>query len=216
MHKDNTPIYNVNRQVVNFKDFHPEEEKPELDRIKKSYKKNELEKGQKEKKYKFNNVTRKLDDLDKSEVEDKLDSLKESIDHNSNWKEFKEFLLYMDFDLYDGENQLHDKFIEICNTKLSPSEKSEKICSYIEDGWGLYDGYKETKTFLKNLISKSESVKENNQHDDFRKEAEDILHSCEKCFMEDGPNSMDTVISLSDAIDAITKYLIDQDYFNNR
>lgn len=136
MHKDNTPIYNVNRQVVNFKDFHPEEEKPELDKIKKSYKKNELEKSQKEKKYKFNNVTRKLDDLDKSEIENKLGAIEEGL------------------------------------------------------------------------------IKENIE--EFRKEAEDILHSCEKYFMEDGPNSMDTVISLSDAIDAITKYLIDQDYFNNR
>jgi hypothetical protein len=160
-YKDNTPTYNVNRKVVNFKDFDPKSEKEELETIKKSYKKNELEKGQKERKTKYNKITRKLDDLDKSEVEDKLDSLKESIDHSSNWKEFKEFLYHMDFDLYDGEKQLHNKFVEICNMKLSPSEKSEKICSYMEDSWGLYDSYRETKVFLENLISKSESVKEN-------------------------------------------------------
>lgn len=57
-------------------------------------------------------------------------------------------------------------------------------------------------------------IKENIE--EFRKEAEEILHSCEKYFMEDGHRSMDTVISLSDAIDAITKYLVDQDYLNNR
>lgn len=79
MHKDNTPIYNVNRQVVNFKDFHPEEEKPELNKIKKSYKKTDLDVHRKERKYKFNNITRKLDDLDKSEVEDKLEVLEEGV-----------------------------------------------------------------------------------------------------------------------------------------
>ncbi len=36
-YKDNTPTYNVNRKIVNFKDFNPEEEKQELQKIKKIY-----------------------------------------------------------------------------------------------------------------------------------------------------------------------------------
>ena len=124
MHKDNTPTYNVNRDIVNFKDFDPEKEEIELKDLKKSYKKNELEKGQKERKYKFNKVTRKQDDLDKSEVEDKLDSIKEDI-----------------------------------------------------------------------------------QFDDYRKEAESILENCERYFMENSPNSTDTVISLSAAIDSVAWHL---------
>ena len=78
-YKDTNPTYNVNRNIVNFKDFNKESEESELSKIKRSYKKNELEIGQKERKYKYNKVTHKLDDMDRSEVEDKLDSMKESI-----------------------------------------------------------------------------------------------------------------------------------------
>jgi hypothetical protein len=72
-YKDTNPTYNVNRNIVNFKDFDSEGEKSELKKMKRSYKKNELEIGQKERKYKYNKVTRKLDDMDKSEVVDKLE-----------------------------------------------------------------------------------------------------------------------------------------------
>lgn len=78
-YKDTNPTYNVNRNIVNFKDFNKESEESELSKIKRSYKKNELEIDQKERKYKYNKVTHKLDDMDRSEVEDKLDSMKESI-----------------------------------------------------------------------------------------------------------------------------------------
>ncbi len=132
-YKDNTPTYNVNRKVVNFKDFDPKSEKDELNKVKKSYKKTDLDVHRKERKYKFNRATRKLDDLDKSEVEDKL-----------------------------------------------------------------------------------EVIEENSTFEEFKIEAEEILNSCEKYSMEDGPNSMDTVISLSDAIDAIANYLVNQDSFNSR
>ena len=132
-YKDNTPTYNVNRKVVNFKDFDPKSEKDELNKVKKSYKKTDLDVHRKERKDKFNRATRKLDDLDKSEVEDKL-----------------------------------------------------------------------------------EVIEENSTFEEFKIEAEEILNSCEKYSMEDGPNSMDTVISLSDAIDAIANYLVNQDSFNSR
>lgn len=130
-YKDNTPTYNVNRRVVNFKDFDPKSEGEELEIVKKSYKKNELEKGQKERKTKYNRVTHKLDDLDKSEVEDKLDSLKESL-----------------------------------------------------------------------------------QLEDCRKEAESILENCKRYFMEDSPGSTDTVISLSDAIEAVANHIYSKNDFD--
>ncbi len=128
MYKDNTPTYNVGRQIVNFKDFDPKSEETELKQIKKSYKKNELDKGQKEKKTKYNKVTHKLDTLDKSEVIDKLDSITETI-----------------------------------------------------------------------------------QFEECRKKAELILSDCTKYSMEDGPNSMNTVISLSDAIEAVTNHLCNRE-----
>lgn len=79
-YKDTNPTYNVNRRVVNFKDFNKESEDQELSKLKRSYKKNELEVGQKERKYKYNKVTRKLDDMDKSEVQDKLEESAQNLD----------------------------------------------------------------------------------------------------------------------------------------
>lgn len=79
-HKDTNPTYNVNRKIVNFKDFNKESEESELSKIKRSYKKNELEISQKERKYKYNKVTHKLDDMDKSEVEDKLEESIQNLD----------------------------------------------------------------------------------------------------------------------------------------
>lgn len=78
-YRQSTPTFNTDRKVINFKDFDIDSEKIELDKIKKSYKKNELEVGQKEKKYKYNKVTRKLDDMDIDEVNDKIESLDEQI-----------------------------------------------------------------------------------------------------------------------------------------
>lgn len=78
-YRQSTPTFNTDRKVINFKDFDIDSEKIELDKIKKSYKKNELEVGQKEKKYKYNKVTRKLDDMDIGEVNDKIESLDEQI-----------------------------------------------------------------------------------------------------------------------------------------
>ena len=63
--------------VFNFKNFNKESEEEELKAIKRSFKKNELEIGQSERKYKFNKVTRKMDDMSKSEVEGKLDDSQE-------------------------------------------------------------------------------------------------------------------------------------------
>jgi hypothetical protein len=65
--------FNSNRKIVNFKDFNPSEEKEELKDIKRGFKKNELEIGQKERKYKYNKVTHKLDDMSQLDVEDSLD-----------------------------------------------------------------------------------------------------------------------------------------------
>ncbi len=76
-YKDNTPNYNTNGNVFNFKNFNKKSEEEELKAIKRSFKKNELEIGQSERKYKFNKVTRKMDDMSKSEVEGKLDDSQE-------------------------------------------------------------------------------------------------------------------------------------------
>jgi hypothetical protein len=82
MHRDNTPTFNSgNRKVVNFKDFiqNPSDEKEELKDIKKSFTKNDKEIGLKQHKYKFNKVTRKMDDLVEDEVDDRLEVFEENL-----------------------------------------------------------------------------------------------------------------------------------------
>ena len=73
--------YNVNRKVVTFGDFsnNIESEKEELKKVRRSTVPNTPD-GQQHignGRYKFNKVTRKMDDLSPAEVQDKLDSIDE-------------------------------------------------------------------------------------------------------------------------------------------
>lgn len=77
-YKDNTPTFNVNRKVVNYKDFlsNVEAEKEELKKVRRSTKPNsEDQQHVGNSRYKFNNVTRKMDDLSPEQVQDKIDSI---------------------------------------------------------------------------------------------------------------------------------------------
>jgi len=83
MNRDNTPIFNVNRKVANFKDFLENEpsEMEELTKIKRQTKPNSTD-GQQiigNHKVKYNKVTHKLDtNLDPEMIDDKIDALEES------------------------------------------------------------------------------------------------------------------------------------------
>lgn len=81
MNRDNTPTFNVNRKVVNFKDFsaNPNAEKEELKKMDRQNKPNsdEHQKNFANSRYKFNNTTRKMDDLSPAEIEDKIDAIEE-------------------------------------------------------------------------------------------------------------------------------------------
>ena len=80
-YKDNTPTYNVNRKVVNFKDFldNPNAEKEELEIMDRQNKPNtdDQQKNMANSRYKFNNTTRKMDDLSPAEIKDKIDAIEE-------------------------------------------------------------------------------------------------------------------------------------------
>jgi len=89
-YKDNTPTFNVNRKVVNFKDFlaNPNAEKEELKKIDRQNKPNtdDQQKNMANSRYKFNHTTRKMDDLSPSEIEDKIEAiegLEEGINNDS-------------------------------------------------------------------------------------------------------------------------------------
>ena len=80
-YKDNTPTFNINRKVVNFKDFsaHPNAEKEELKKMDRQNKPNtdDQQKNMANSRYKFNSTTRKMDDLSPAEIEDKIDAIEE-------------------------------------------------------------------------------------------------------------------------------------------
>jgi len=79
--KDNTPTFNVNRKVVNFKDFSKdiESEKEELDKIKRQNKPNsERQKLIGNTRIKYNKVTHKMDwNLSPDMVKGKIDAIEE-------------------------------------------------------------------------------------------------------------------------------------------
>lgn len=73
--------------------------------------------------------------------------------YESHWSKFKNWLSEKDFDFYDGEEELYNKFMEIANDdNFSSEEKADHICSYLEDKWGLYDGYNDTWDYLELLF----------------------------------------------------------------
>lgn len=80
-YKDNTPTFNVNRKVVNFKDFsaNPNAEKEELKKMDRQNKPNtdDQQKNMANSRYKFNNTTRKMDDLSPAEIEDKIEAIED-------------------------------------------------------------------------------------------------------------------------------------------
>lgn len=81
-YKESTLTFNVNRNIVNYKDFiqqKPQEE-DELKKMKRQFKKADgVNQVNQDHQYKYNKVSHKNDDLVKPEVEDKLDALEEGI-----------------------------------------------------------------------------------------------------------------------------------------
>ena len=80
-YKDNQPTFNVNRKVVNFKDFlaNPDAEKEELKKMDRQNKPNsdEHQKNFANSRYKYNKVTHKMDDLSPDEIKDNIEAIEE-------------------------------------------------------------------------------------------------------------------------------------------
>lgn len=80
MNRDNTPVFQTKHsRIYHFNDFEKnvKKERDELEKVDRSFDKNEpgTDNLSNKSKYKFNKVTRKMDDLTKDEVSDKLDSM---------------------------------------------------------------------------------------------------------------------------------------------
>ncbi|MCK9476949.1 MAG: hypothetical protein M0R46_13560 [Candidatus Muirbacterium halophilum] len=80
IHKDNTPTFNVNRRIDNYKDFinNKQKEKEELEKMDKTEIPNSDTNHQiiGNRRHKYNKVSHKIDDLSPNEIDDKLDTIK--------------------------------------------------------------------------------------------------------------------------------------------
>jgi len=98
-YKDNQPTFNVNRKVVNFKDFSADSEKDELKKMNRQNKPNsdEYQKNFANSRYKFNKVTRKMDDLSPAEIEDKIDAIEELEGTNEGQSSNETYIVTIDY-----------------------------------------------------------------------------------------------------------------------
>lgn len=79
-YKDNQPTFNVNRKVVNFKDFinNVDSEDLKLNKMKRQSKPNsEDQQHIGNQRWKFNKVTRKWDDINPDVIDDKIDAIED-------------------------------------------------------------------------------------------------------------------------------------------
>ena len=117
-YKENTPTFNINRKVVNFKDFsaNPNAEKEELKKMNRQNKPNtdDQQKNMANSRYKFNSTTRKMDDLSPDEIKDKIDVI-EGLEEAINAGSINDM-----YAIRDSLNKVKDEmnFIETINPHL--------------------------------------------------------------------------------------------------
>lgn len=88
--------------------------------------------------------------------------------YESHWNKFTKWLSNRDFDLYDGEEDLKSKFMEVTNNdNLSVEEKSNEIAAYLDEKWGLYDGYMDVVDYLETLISDNDEYSDEYDGEDY-------------------------------------------------
>lgn len=127
-YKDNTPTFNTNRKVVNFKDFNKDSEEVELSKIKRQTKPNSNS-GQQfigNPKTKYNKVTHKLDtNLDPEMIDDKIDALEES----------KIYETHIDDNIYDElkNSSAYHKLVDKLRDAIRDFENGISETSY-DDG----------------------------------------------------------------------------------
>lgn len=104
--------YNINRKVVNFKDFDSKSEKEELKKVRRSTKPNsEDQQHIGNSRFKFNKVTRKMDDLSPEMIDDNIEDIEE-LEEMKESKSSKEFRVerrdnktYAFVEIVDGDSK---------------------------------------------------------------------------------------------------------------
>lgn len=90
---------------------------------------------------------------DNGQITERVKIFEEFINNEPLWNLFQRWLSSKDFELYDGEEDLHKKFIEYAKSETTSDEKASSIAKYLDDKWGLYDGYEDVVNYLKDLFS---------------------------------------------------------------
>lgn len=128
--------YNVNRKVVTFGDFsnNLESEKEELKKVRRSTVPNTPDQQQHigNGRYKFNKVTRKMDDLSPEEVQDRLDSIDELEETNELFNFNKEFK-NKDLNVLKSEIDKAFKEVAVVNFDRTDGDKNNSREPSIED-----------------------------------------------------------------------------------
>lgn len=57
-----------------------------------------------------------------------------------------------DFDFYDGQKDFEGKWSEVANSQMTAADKASRLADYLDEKWGLYEGYQEVLNYLKNLF----------------------------------------------------------------
>jgi len=84
-----------------------------------------------------------------------LDDEFEWEDERDTYEQFSTWLYKHDFEFYEGEEDFKEYFYKILSDdSLDSKEKSLKIVNYLEEKWGLYDGWEETFQKLFSIIEK--------------------------------------------------------------
>lgn len=143
-YKENTPTFNINRKVVNFKDFsaNPNAEKEELKKMNRQNKPNtdDQQKNMANSRYKFNNTTRKMDDLSPDEIKDKIDVI-EGLEEAINAGSINDM-----YAIRDSLNKVKDEmnFIETINSHLKNARLEalqKELQEYLNDFMSVRIGF---------------------------------------------------------------------------
>jgi len=122
-YKDNTPTFNVNRKVVNFKDFsaNPNAEKEELKKMNRQNKPNtdDQQKNMGNSRYKFNSTTRKMDDLSPAEIKDKIEAIEDFEETN---------------ELFNFDKKFKDKSLNLLKSEIDSSFKEVAVVNFDRTG----------------------------------------------------------------------------------
>ena len=77
----------------------------------------------------------------------------DSSGYQSHWMKFTQWLREKDFELYDGYEDLRDKFMKVSNDdNLSTEDKATQITDYLDEKWGISYGYMEIYNYLESLF----------------------------------------------------------------